>query len=90
MASYKQELINQLYELEPEQEYENDGEWFGLYRLKNQAGAILFEDAEGTVRGTFYDDEEDLEEAWDSVQDDDEEDDDEDEENEEDDDEEGE
>jgi len=79
MTKYKDALIQELNAQEPEETIEGEGgETFGLYRVATEdiAGAILCEDSDGSVSGTFYADDEELTEAWDalSAEDEDEED----------------
>lgn len=77
MTKYKDALIQELNAQEPEETFEGEGgETFGLYRVATEdiAGAILCEDSEGGVTGTFYAEEDELNEAWDALSDEDEED----------------
>lgn len=74
MSKYKDELVQQLFaNVEPDDSIENkDGEWFGLYPLDREdlVGVILYEDSEGGVSGTFFEDANELSEAWDELGDD--------------------
>lgn len=74
MSKYKDELVQQLFaHAEPEDSIKNkDGEWFGLYSLDREdlVGVILYEDSEGGVSGTFFEDTNELSEAWDELGDD--------------------
>lgn len=78
MSKYQDELIAQLLKQEPEAEIDNGGEKFSLHRLEDMAGAILAEDEDGQVTATWFEDDEELSEAWDALSDDDQADDDED------------
>ena len=73
-SKYKDELVQQLHTQEPAGTVENEaGETFCLYPLDSEdfVGAILYEDTEGNVSGTFYEDADELSEAWDELSDDD-------------------
>ena len=70
MAKYKDALIQELNSQEPEEAIEGDGgETFGLYHVATEdiAGAIICEDSDGGVTGTFYATEDDLMEAWEAL-----------------------
>ena len=81
-SKYKDALVQELWEKEPNKTFENDSdEEFRLYEdVEGFAGVILCGDDEG-ITGTFFEDPEELAEAWDELgeEDEDEEDADEDE-----------
>jgi hypothetical protein len=70
MSKYQDALIAELIEKEPAEELTIEDETFKLYELETDglAGAILVEDAEGEVSATFFDGQDDLEEAWADLQ----------------------
>lgn len=72
MSKYQDELIAQLLKQEPEAELDNGGEKFSLYHLEDMAGAILAEDEAGNVSASWYEEDEELAEAWDALGDEDE------------------
>lgn len=66
MVSYKDELLTQLdMTAEPEDTCEGEnGEVHSLYRLEESAGVIVTSDPDGNLSGEFYENAEDLDEAW--------------------------
>ena len=64
-SKYKQALVEQLDQTEASESL-NDGE-VRLYRLEGEselAGAILYTETDGSVTGDFFEDGDELEEAW--------------------------
>lgn len=80
-SKYKDALVQDLWEKEPDDTFENESdEEFRLYKsVEGFAGVILCGDEE-SVTGTFFEDADELAEAWDELGEEDEEDEDEDEE----------
>ena len=76
MSKYKDTLVQELYNgREPEDSIETeDGAWYGRYPLEDGdlVGAILYEDTDGGISGTFFEDADELAEAWDELGEDDE------------------
>lgn len=71
MSKYKDTLVQELYNgREPEDFIETeDGAWYGRYPLEDGdlVGAILYEDTDGGISGTFFEDADELAEAWDEL-----------------------
>jgi len=68
MGKYQDELIRVLQATEPEDVYEDGGETFKLYRLEGMSGVIVTEDEDGNVTGEFFDEGEDIDQAWEDLQ----------------------
>jgi hypothetical protein len=75
MSKYQDALIAELLEKDPSEQLTVEEETFKRYELTTDglAGAILVENAEGDVTATFFEDEDELAEAWDELAEDDEE-----------------
>ena len=74
-SKYKDALVQELWEKEPDETFTNEsGEEFRLYSsVDGFEGVILCEDGE-SVSGIFYEDADELTEAWDELAEDDEDD----------------
>jgi len=70
MSKYQDALIATLQGLDPEDQVENNGETFKLYRVESEpvVGVILAEDEDGNVTGEFFEDPDDLAEVWQELQ----------------------
>jgi len=70
-SKYKDALVQELWEKEPDATFENESdEEFRLYQsVDGFAGAILCGDQD-SVTGTFYEEADELSEAWDELGDD--------------------
>lgn len=73
MSKYQDALIAELLAKEPAEQLTIEDETFKRYDLETDglAGAILVEDDEGEVSATWFEDDEELSEAWDALSGDD-------------------
>jgi len=74
MSKYQDALIAELLEKEPSDQLTIEDETFKRYELASDGlvGAILVEDEEGEVSATWFEDADELSEAWDELSEDDE------------------
>ena len=74
MSKYQDALIAELLEKDPSDQLTIEDETFKRYELASDGlvGAILVEDEEGEVSATWFEDADELAEAWDELSEEDE------------------